>query len=125
MDLVLGTQGVHTVVKYSFLLFILGLMPWQYAGAWSSDVQASGVFTATVAYEHQNTYQVHMSPVSNLRWITTEACKLELLFDDVIVEIYEKNGQRFGAVFKLVQKDSAQNESSECVVTGLFSEEPK
>lgn len=90
MGIVLGALGVYTVVKYSFLLFILGLMPWQYAGAWSSDVQASGVFTATVAYEHQNTYQVHMSPVSNLRWITTEACELELLFDDVIVEIYEK-----------------------------------
>lgn len=88
-------------------------------------MQASGVFTATVAYEHKNTYQVHMSPVSNLRWITTEECELELLFDDVIVEIYEKNGQRFGAVFKLVQKDNVQDESSECVVTGLFSEEPK
>ncbi len=113
------------LMRYSFLVFLLGIFPWQDAGAWSSDVQASGVFTATVAYEHQNTYQVHMSPVSNLRWITTQECELELLFDDVVVEIYEKNGQRFGAVFKLAQDANVQGEASECVVTGLFSEEPK
>jgi hypothetical protein len=65
-----------------------------------------------------------MSPVSNLHWITTESCDLELLFDDVIVEIYEKNGQRFGAVFQLVQSDSAQEEWPQCVVSGLYSEDP-
>ena len=113
------------LMRDSIVLFILGVMPWQVAGAWSSDVQASGVFTATVAYEHQNTYKVHISPVSNLRWIKTAECDLELLFDDVIVEIYEKNGQRFGAVFKLVQEASAEEGPPECIVTGLFSEEPK
>lgn len=109
----------------SFLICLLGAFPLQYAWAWSSDVQASGVFTATLAYENQNTYQVHMSPVSNLRWITTQGCELELLFDDVVVEIYEKNGERFGAVFKLAQEANVQGRAPECVVTGLFSEEPK
>ena len=106
------------------LVFLIGMFPCHFAGAWSSDVQASGSFTATIAYENQNIYQVHMSPVSNLHWITTESCDLELLFDDVIVEIYEKNGQRFGAVFQLVQSDSAQEDWPQCVVSGLYSEEP-
>jgi hypothetical protein len=107
------------------LLILLGLVPYQFAAAWSSDVQVSGSFKATVAYESQNTYQVYMSPVSNLHWMTTDECKLELLFDDVIVEIYEKNGQRFGAVFRLVTEGIAQGDWPTCAVTGLYSEEPK
>jgi hypothetical protein len=109
----------------NLLLIFLAMVPYQLASAWSSDVQASGSFKATVAYETQNTYQVHMSPVSNLHWITTEACDLELLFDDVVVEIYEKNGQRFGAVFKLVTEGSTQEDWATCSVTGLYSEAPK
>jgi hypothetical protein len=109
----------------NLLLMFLGMLPYQFAGAWSSDVQASGSFKATVAYESQNIYQVHMSPVSNLHWMTTDECELELLFDDVIVEIYEKNGQHFGAVFRLVTEGIAQEDWPTCAVRGLYSEEPK
>ena len=109
----------------NLLLMFLGMLPYQLAGAWSSDVKASGSFKATVAYESQNIYQVHMSPVSNLHWMTTDECELELLFDDVIVEIYEKNGQHFGAVFLLVTEGIAQEDWPTCAVRGLYSEEPK
>ncbi|MDA0237961.1 MAG: hypothetical protein O3B03_05545 [Proteobacteria bacterium] len=106
------------------LLILVGLIPCQVAVAWSNDVRASGSFKATVAYETQNTYQVHLSPVSNLHWMTTEACELKLLFDDVVVEIYEKNGQRFGAVLRLVTENSAQEDLPTCTVIGLHSEQP-
>ena len=39
------------------LVFLIGMFPCHFAGAWSSDVQASGSFTATIAYENQNIYQ--------------------------------------------------------------------
>lgn len=113
-----------TRLFYLVLVLAGGCAP-QFASAWSSDVQASGEFSATLVSEGENLYQVHMSPVSNLRWITTDKCDLELLFDDVTVEIYEKNGQRFGAVFRLISTSLPKADWVQCGVTGLFSEAPK
>lgn len=93
--------------------------------SWSSDVQAEGKFNATLAYERDNLYQVHLSPVSNLHWVTTENCAEQLIFDDVLVEIYEKNGQRFGAVFRVIDESKDPDNWASCNINGLFSEEPK
>lgn len=111
---------IFTTISLTAILFFRSQLTW----SWSNEVQASGEFTATVALDEQDLYQVHMSPVSNLHWISTSDCSLELLFDDVRVEIYEKNGQRFGAVLKLISDNAEEQEWAECSVTGLYSEAP-
>jgi len=111
---------IVTTISLTAILVFRSQLTW----SWSNDVQASGEFTATVALDQQDLYQVHMSPVSNLHWISTSDCSLELLFDDVRVEIYEKNGQRFGAVLKLISDKAEEQEWAKCSVTGLYSEAP-
>jgi hypothetical protein len=116
-------KAFRSLLIIKFIFFLILITPFLTSA--NDEFQRESEFEATITYKSFGLYKIDISLYQNIKWIETIACVEILIFDDVIIEPWSKNGRIVGGFFYVVDDEMPREDWESCQITGLYRNKPE